>query len=238
MTVLDARTFELPIAVGLRLQSRSGNVRVIAEPRDDVLAEGDRISGGLTEDGHAVEIRAGRGSGSLTVRCPAGTDVTVGTHSGNVRLEGQFGDVSVTTMSGKIEVDMADQADLRAMSADVVVGSCSGRCRISTVSGKVVGGHADSAMASSMSGSITFEHVNGEFKARSVSGTVNASCDGDGSIAVKTVSGGVHISLPAGTAPMTLFKTMSGKVRCDLPAGSDVRIEAMSISGSIEVVAP
>jgi len=235
---LDARTFELPVAVGLRLQSRSGNVHVIAEPRDDVLAEGDRISGGLTEDGHALEIRAGRGSGSLSVRCPAGTDVTVGTHSGDVWLDGQFGDVSVTTMSGKIELDAADQADLRAMSADIVIGSCSGRCRISTVSGKVVGGHADSAMASTMSGSIKFEHVNREFKARSVSGTVDASCDGDGSIAIKTVSGGVHISLPRGTAPMTFFKTMSGKVRCDLPAGSDVRIEAMSISGSIEVVSP
>ena len=75
--VLDARTFELPVAVGLRLQSRSGNVHVIAEPRDDVLAEGDRISGGLTEDGEW---------GAIDNVC---------THDGGVLGEGELDDNAV-----------------------------------------------------------------------------------------------------------------------------------------------
>jgi hypothetical protein len=58
---------------------------------------------------------------------------------------------------------------------------------------------------------------------------------GDSAIAVKTVSGRVRISLPAGTEPQTFFKTR-GSVRCDFPRGSDCRIECASLSGSIEVV--
>src|SRR4029077_12560568 len=130
-------------------------------------------------------------TGTLSVRCPIGTDVGVGTHSGNVRMQGRFGDVSVTTMSGKIELDEADDADLRAMSADIIVGVCSGRVRVSTVSGSISGRSAASAMASTMSGSIKFDNVDGEFKARSVSGSVSAHCGGDGAVLVKTVSGRV-----------------------------------------------
>ena len=74
--------FDLPVAVTLRLQSRSGRVDVIAEPREDLSVEGDRIES-LTEDGGAtLRIRNGNGTRGFTVRCPAGTDVTVGTQSG------------------------------------------------------------------------------------------------------------------------------------------------------------
>ncbi len=232
---VDVRNFDLPVAVTLRLQARSGRVHVIAEPRDDVRAEGDDLRPSEEDGGATLQIRAGRGAGPLTVRCPLGTDVTVGTQSGDVRMDGQFGDVSVTTMSGKIELEAADDADLRTMSADVYVGACAGRCRVSSISGKVVGGDADAATVSTMSGSIKFDRVSGEFRARSVSGTVECNCLGAGAIAVKTVSGKVHLTLPDGTQPDTCCKSMSGNVRCTLPEGDDVRVEAMSVSGSIEV---
>ena len=74
-------------------------------------------------------------------------------------------------------------------------------------------------------------------RARSVSGSVEFSATGDGPIAVKTVSGKVRIELPPGTEPQTIFKT-HGSVRCDFPAGRDCRVEATSLSGSIEVLQP
>jgi DUF4097 and DUF4098 domain-containing protein YvlB len=232
---LGSQRFELPVAVTVRVQSRSGSVLVVAEPRDDVEARGERLQGTEEDGGRVLQIRAGRGSGPLEVRCPAGTDVIVGTHSGSVRLEGRLGDVSVTTMSGKIDLDAADDADLRTMSAEIRTGSCSGKCRASTISAKIIGGTAAAVTASTMSGSISFERVEGAFKARSVSGSIAAACGGEGPIAVKTVSGRISISLPDGTAPDACFKTMSGRVDCALPSGHDLRIDAISVSGSIEV---
>lgn len=233
---MDIQQYALPIAVTLRLQSRSGRVRVIAEAREDVEAQGERLQATEDDGGATLQVRAGRGSGNLVVRCPAGTDIVVGTHSGGVRLEGQFGDVSITTMSGTIDLEAADQADLRTMSANITVGSCAGAARTSSISGTINGGRTGSAVASTMSGSITFEHVRGEFRARSVGGSIAAVCDGEGAIAVKTVSGTVRITLPAGMRLEACCKTMSGRIECPFPVGNDLRVDAISVSGSIQVV--
>jgi hypothetical protein len=233
---VDIQHYALPIAVTLRLQSRSGKVHVIAEPRDDIEAQGDRLQMSEEDDGATLQLRAGRGSGNLVVRCPAGTDIVVGTHSGSVRLEGRFGDVSITTMSGGIDLEAADQADLRTMSANISVGSCAGAARTSSISGRIDAGTAGSAVASTMSGAITFERVRGAFRARSVGGSIEASCDGEGAIAVKTVSGKVRLTLPAGMRLEACCKTMSGRVDCPFPSGGDLRVDAVSVSGSIQVV--
>ena len=230
------RRFELPVAVTLRLQSRSGRVEVIAEPRDDVLAEGDAIESQVDDGGATLRIRNGHGRKSFVVRCPVGTDVAIGTQSAPVRLIGDFGTVSVTTATGNIDLDSADEADLRTMSSSITVGSCRGKCRMNSASGKLQAGHVGAASAGSMSGSIEIERVEGPLKARSVSGSIRAACGGEGAIAVKTVSGKVQLSLPQGTAPHTRFKSLSGRICCDCPEGSDVLVEAMSVSGSIDVV--
>ncbi len=234
---MDSQHFDLPVAVTLRLQSRSGNIDVLAEPRDDVAVEGDGFNTSEADGGATLEVHAGRaGSKSLSVRCPAGTDIVIGTHSGSVNMRGEFGCVSVTTMSGGIDVERADEADLRTAAGSVRLGSCSGRCRMNSMSGSISAGSVGAASAGTMSGSITIERVAGRFKARSVSGAIKAACNCEGEIAVKTVSGKVYLELPSGTALDTRFKTLSGKVRNPFPAGNDCRLEAMSISGSIELV--
>ncbi len=233
---MGVHRFELPVAVTLRLQSRSGRVEVFAEPRDDVEAEGDKIESLFDDGGATLRVRNGHGHKSFTVRCPIGTDVTIGTHSGAVHMEGEFGIVSVTTMNGKIEVERADEADLRSVSGSLTLAACRGRCRLNSGSGSVTAGSVGAASAGTMSGSIKLQHVDGSLKARSVSGSIDAACGGEGAIAVKTVSGKVHIELPADVEPQTRFRTISGRVRCACPEGSDVLIEAMSVSGSIEVV--
>jgi DUF4097 and DUF4098 domain-containing protein YvlB len=233
---VDLQHFDLPVAVVLRLQSRSGKIEVIAEPREDIAVEGDKFDVHEADGGATLEVRAGHGgSKSLSVRCPVGTDLVIGTQSGSVNMSGEFGSVSVTTMSGGIDVERADEADLRTGAGDVHLGS-SGRCRMNSMSGSITAGSLGAAAAGTMSGSITIGRVAGRFKARSVSGSIKAACDCEGAIAVKTVSGKVYLELPSGTALETRFKTLSGKVRNPFPAGNDCRIEAMSISGSIELV--
>ena len=234
---MDLQHFDLPVAVTLRLQSRSGRIDVVAEPREDVVVEGDKFDAGEADGGATLEVRSGHGgSKPLLVRCPVGTDVVVGTQSAAVNLRGQFGIVSVTTMSGGIDVERADEADLRTGAGGVHLGSCGGRCRMNSMSGSIVAGAVGAASAGTVSGSITIERVAGRLKARSVSGPINIACGAQGAIVVKTVSGKVHLELPNGTALDTRFKTLSGKVRNPFPAGHDCRLEAMSISGSIELV--
>lgn len=228
--------FELPVAVTLCLQSRSGRVDVIAEPRDDVEVEGDRIESLVDDEGRTLRIRNGPGSKPLLVRCPAGSDVTVGTQSGAVRMTGEFGAVCVTTMSGKIELDRAEEADLRSVSASITVGDCTGRCRINTANGAAAVGHAGALSAGTVSGSIKADKIDGPLKARSVSGSIEARASGEGAITVKTISGKVHIALPEGIEPHTRFKSFSGHLRCDCPEGDDLLLDAMTVSGTIEVV--
>ncbi len=234
---MSTQLYDLPVAVTLRIQSRSGKVDVIAEPRDDVLVEGDGFDAREAEGGAALEIRSGRGgSKTLEVRCPVGTDVSIGTHSGSITSRGELGIVSATTMSANIDIDRADEADLRTGSGTIKLGGAKGRTRMNTMSGRIEAGIVGACAAGTMSGSIRIERVIGPLKARTVSGSIQATCGGEGAVAIKTVSGKVEIRLPEGTSITKKFKTLSGRVRCAFPEGDDLNVEAISISGSIELV--
>lgn len=233
---MDIRRIELALGATLRLQSRSGRIHVIAEQRDDVEAETDSLEWFTDDKDGTLNLRSSRGgSKTLTVRCPKDTDIGIGTQSGSVRLEGKFGNVFVTTMSGDIEIEAAEEADARSMSGRLTIGTCLGRCRLNAVSGTISGHDLDSVHAGTVSGSIKFDRVMGDVRAKSVSGSIEIASLGDGNVTVKTVSGKVHIALPPGTEPQTVFKTR-GHVTCEFASGRDCRIEAASLSGSIEVV--
>ena len=233
---MEQRRLDLPVGATLRLQSRSGKVIVIAEPREDVEAETDDVESRMEDGGATLAVRSARGgSKTLTVRVPIDTDVSVGTQSGSVRAQGKLGAVSATTMSGDIEVEDAEELDARSLSGRLTVGRCRGRCRLNAVSGKIYGADVDTAYAQSVSGEIKFDRVLGDVRAKTVSGGIDVSALGDGVIAVKTISGKVRIALPEGTEPHALLKTR-GSVRCDFAEGRDCRVEVASMSGSIEIV--
>src|SRR3989304_4198413 len=96
-----------PIQPGaaLRLLSSSGEVVVTAEDRDDLAVEPPDRRGEMKDGGRTAEVKSR--SGGPRVRCPRGTDVSVGVISGHVRLAGEFGSVKVSAVSGHIEIDSA-----------------------------------------------------------------------------------------------------------------------------------
>src|SRR4051812_42791642 len=131
-----------PLMNEIRIASGSGSIRVVAEARADI----DAGSSGLVkwEDGVASVV-GHRNSSNLTVRCPEGADVVIGTRSGSIVLAGRFGAVRAQTMSGKIEIhDAATSADIRTMSGALHVAHCTGLCRAKTKSGHA---HIESAGA-------------------------------------------------------------------------------------------
>ena len=86
----------------LRILTSSGQIVVTAEERDDLDVEPPDRHVEMKDGGRTAEVKSR--SGSLRVRCPKGTDVSIGVISGGVRLAGEFGSVKVSAVSGPIEI--------------------------------------------------------------------------------------------------------------------------------------
>jgi hypothetical protein len=105
-----SNTVDAPGQPEVRITAGSGSITVVAEPRDDVVTDGQ----GEVNRAHdgAFEVAPRRRSHSMTVRCPEGASVMVGTRSGSLVLTGPSvsleteggGPVEVETMSGSVTV--------------------------------------------------------------------------------------------------------------------------------------
>jgi DUF4097 and DUF4098 domain-containing protein YvlB len=214
----------------LRVTNRSGKVTVTGEDRDDVVVErGPQAE--VDADG-AVTV-TGR-SGAIVVRCPAGTDIRIGTGSGNVMLRGRLGDARATTGSGTIEVEEVGCLDARTGSGSVAVEVCAGECRLHAGSGKVRIGRAGEIDVDVRSGSVVAGEIAGG-KVRAGSGKVELGLSEAGELEVKAHSGSVRVTVPEGLRPKTELNSQSGRVRCDCEAGKDGEIKVKTASGSIVV---
>lgn len=217
----------------IRIAASSGSITVFGEPRDDVVSDDNaRVNAG--PEG-SVEVVPRKGSRSVTVRCPEGTHVVVGTRSGSLQLKGRLGAVRATTMSGKISVDQVASADVRSMSGSIAVGACTGACRVKTKSGSASIRSAGAAEVTVGSGSIQINHVEGSVRARAISGSVTLDAEGHGDVEVETMSGSIMVTLPDGCRPDVRAKTLSSRARVDSPPGHDVVVIAKTLSGGITV---
>ena len=217
----------------VRLHAVSGTIVVSAEERDDVGIGPDAVRE-VGDDG-TIEVHGKKKSSPLHVSVPVGSDVTVGTVSGDIELIGVLGSVRVTSTSGSIEVDWAETADLRTTSGRVVVGKCSGMCRVSNKSGKVVVNDVGEGAISSVSGSV---HIDAKslVEVRTVSGKVDVQSGAGGPVRVHTVSGSIEVGLPPGVKPNVRLGGR-GKVRNDYEPGDDVQVEVRTVSGQIAIAA-
>ena len=152
MLVTEQTPVAAPGRPQVRVAASSGHVVITAEARDDVeVVSKDGPEHRSCSAGEVVDIKR---SGTVELRCPLGTDVVAGTSSGKVRLEGELGDVRVTSQSGAIRVAPRPSADLRTTSGSVEVQHCEGSCRITTTSGTVRIDGAGDADVSGGSGTV------------------------------------------------------------------------------------
>ena len=241
--------YELPAGARLRVLTGSGKVSVKAEDRTDVEVDpperSAHITSGPSHDQrgarHGIfrrrrqqsqeEERQSSGrpvlevkskSGSVTVRCPIGLNVSVGAMSGSVHIEGEVGSVKISTISGSIEIDaVRGDIDARCISGSIRVGDCRGNCNVHT-----------------KSGSITIGAVTGELQAATISGSIEVTTAGKQDVELRTVSGGMKVRVPPDRHPSVRLRSVSGRVRGDHPQGDDFNISASSVSGSVEIVSP
>src|SRR3989304_5737261 len=168
----------------LRILASSGEVVVTAEERDDPDGEPPGRPGEMKDGGRTAEVKSR--SGSLRVRCPKGTDVSIGVISGHVQLAGQFGSVKVSAVSGHIRIGRGEKA-----------------ARVSTLSGSVELGTAgeEEVVVKSISGGVTVRVAEGKrphIKVRTLSGKLRCDCPQgtDFDIKASTSSGSVEVTGP------------------------------------------
>ncbi|HSL56763.1 MAG TPA: DUF4097 family beta strand repeat-containing protein [Acidimicrobiales bacterium] len=220
------------MGTGLRVSTRSGSVRVIAERRDDV----EVVRGPAPEVDHQGRTVVAGSADRVVVRVPLGLDVTVGTNSGAVRLRGRLGAVAVTTGSGRVDIEAADRVDVRAGSGGVVIGAVAGEARIAAGTGRAVVTSAGSVHIVASSGRVDVGRCSGPARVRAVSGRVRLVIDDpQPDVDVETMSGRVDVFVGSGVAPAVLATTRTGLVRTDVVQGDDGRIGVRAMSGTVRV---
>jgi DUF4097 and DUF4098 domain-containing protein YvlB len=220
----------MPEPLRLKVSTRSGKVEVLGG------AAALHIEGGSVVGEHdgVLDVRRDRGAAKIVVRCPAGSDLTIGTVSGNVELQGELGDVRVATISGKVRIAAARRVDVRAKSGGVDVHECEGECRVVVTSAKVHVGHAKQVSVAGVSGAIIVEGAEGA-DVKTVSGKVLLGTTGPGHVVVRTVSGKVDVRVPPDVQPATRLRSVSGRVACECDSGTDGEIAVATVSGAIRV---
>jgi len=198
------------------------------------------------QGGWRIEFDGGSSlrDGHLRLQLPVGSQVDVHTSSGDVRVIGLKGDVSVTTASGEIAVKDAKAVKLASVSGDIDVQDASGAIEAKTTSGELkVSGELRAALRyTSISGDLTVLgpcRVAGcKITAETTSGNVTLARRGDHALGIRlrSHSGELHgaeglpvemkrvpgqatewsTRLGAGTGTLEL-STQSGDIQLDTP---------------------
>jgi DUF4097 and DUF4098 domain-containing protein YvlB len=95
-------------------------------------------------------------------------------------------------------------------------------------------GEAGRAVIATVSGNIDVAETD-DAEVKSVSGNISLGARGGGTMAARSISGSVEVSVPDGSRPATRLKALSGSVHCEPPPGHDGEVKIKSVSGSISV---
>ena len=202
---------------------------------------------------HATEISASVASGAQTIRGVRGP-VKVQAASGSIRVEKIDRDAQLTTASGSVSAsDVGDDVRISTASGSVDVSNTKGDVRVNALAGviRVVrpGGRVE---ADTASGNVEIQGASNDVKAHAASGRVSVQGDpGANSYwELKTVSGGVQLSVPAAANFHLSAQAVSGEIRTDIPimveeqgkhllrarmGNGGARVDVQTVSGEIRV---
>jgi DUF4097 and DUF4098 domain-containing protein YvlB len=169
---------------------------------------------------------------TVRVDVPEGSDVRVVSASADVELNGSLGRANVKTASGALTAD--DLADLRAKTAsgDVEVGTVGGALRVQSAAGDLRCVRAEGPVSvTTASGDVEVGAAAGAIDVRATSGDVRLG-DVAGGVRVVGVSGSVQVlSVTEGNMHI---RSVSGKIDVGVARGATLRVDAESMSGSVQ----
>lgn len=204
---------------GITVQTWSRNaIRVEADHDDDTRIEVD-------QGGRAVTLRAraryGPSEVSWRVTVPAEMALDLSSQSGDVRVTGSRGEVSVSSVEGSIAVQGGSGfISLQSVEGDVDLTGASGRVKVSTVDGKIgIRGASGDIKASAVDGNIMLDDVQStEVEANTVDGEIRFSgaIRAGGRYSLSSHDGNVTVNAPDINAEVTV-STFSGDFESDYP---------------------
>jgi Putative adhesin len=125
------------------------------------------------------------------------------------------------------------RADLRVVSASLMVGGLRAPVLARSVSGEItLAGLGGAAEAETVSGAVQASGITGDLSAHTVSGDLTVA-EGGGSVRARTVSGTVTLDLKASGERDIRLSSVSGDLTVRLPGASDLDVRLESTSGQV-----
>jgi hypothetical protein len=209
----------------------------------------------------AMQMWGMRAAVDAEIHLPLESAATVGTGSGTVESFGRLGLVRASSGSGSIRLDECAEAHAHTGSGEIVVKGASGSVDAKTGSGHVTlgkvgtdariatgSGHAEivavvgDARIHSASGHIEIGQSGDSLNAYAASGSIRIHRADHGRVTARTISGGVRVGVPSGTAALLDISTMSGRVSSELEPGAapgegerQVELVLSTLSGNVTV---
>jgi DUF4097 and DUF4098 domain-containing protein YvlB len=220
-------TFTVEGAPDIEIGIESGRVEVREGPagKVDVRVDTKLPDFVVEQRGNAITISSdrsswlSRGSASVIVSTPAGTDLRVAVASAQIQCDVDLGKVEIKTASGDIEMERAETLVVKTSSGDLDVRSVERSLRFTSASG-------DLRVSESAGGSLGVSTASGDVDIESSDATID----------IMSASGDAVIRHFAGRS--AYFKTMSGNVDLGIPSGSSVELEVSTLSGMVRLPDP
>jgi len=243
---MSEQTFSTPRPVRLEIKVVNGDVTVttVDGTESSVVLEGsakivETMRVELVGDRLIVEeskrkgavLNFGRFGESINVRIqlPRLSSIDLATAASDLRLDGQFGALSVKSASGNVRA-------VGEITGNVSFNTASGNARLARVGGKLSG--------KTVSGNVEAEAVEGSVSGRSVSGDFTIGLVREGKVDVHSVSGDVVIGIAPGTNIDVDAGSVSGELSSEIPLDSDkhgaadgpaLAIRVQTVSGDVLV---
>ncbi len=215
--------------------ARDTEVRVLQEEDGSVTAETrfDHHNGWLF-NGTPCKV-------DYTVRVPRRCSANVSGVSNRASVAGLQGELHLTTVSGEVELrEVNGPMHFNAVSGGVHGARLSGPLALETVSGKVQLEECTfpEANISTVSGGIWIDTdlASGPYRFKSVSGGLHLVVPAESalSVSMSSLSGRIHTSLPADIRSSERRHGPGGKITADLNGGG-VEVHLNSVSGNLEI---
>lgn len=201
--------------------------------------------------GDAITVRPKRSgwrspSARVLVEVPHGSNVDVTTASASVTLSGVLGATRIKSASGDIRLGSVDRLDIDTASGDVRAAAVASSASCDTASGDVWVERAGGRLTvSTASGDVRIVEAADDVEIASASGDIRVDRFDGGSIAVRALSGDVHLGLPSGIRVEPDLSSLSGRTRLPAPRTSAmpitdrpprvVRVGVRTVSGDITI---
>lgn len=235
---------------------------VEAAKKAKVEISGPRLSVVVPKPGGIMAYISFRDWGlvDVTIELPAGSSVDAKTGAGDLRADGEFGEVSARSGAGDIQVDQAHARRLISGAGRLRLGSSRGDTELVTAGDMDIGLIAGSAQVKNLNGRTHIGEVTGSIRVKSANGDIEVdrahtdvngrTANGNivigelvrGVVTLATASGAIDIGIAEGTSAWVDAGTQYGRVHNGLQPGGGpeapgekVEIRARTSFGDIDI---